>query len=164
MWARAPFTCLSLASVSMRECDRIHTAISNSKSMKRSVCFLSGGAEPWHHMVHGRWQGAINGGPHGGWAAHHACKKQTTVPIIRSQASVLMRFISKGRLCSSRPGKREQERQRERGGKRLTRCSHRRDDRGPVEVEHSKVGLTTLRPESPCAALFIKSCKDNNES
>ena len=54
--------------------------------------------------------------------------------------------------------------ERERGGKRLTRCSHRRDDRGPVEVEHSKVGLTTLRPESPCAALFIKSCKDNNES
>lgn len=52
----------------------------------------------------------------------------------------------------------------ERGRKRLTHCSHRRDDRGPVEVEHSKVGLTILRPESPCAALFIKSCKDNSEN
>lgn len=96
-----------------------HTAVSNSKSMKHSMCFLPGGAERY----------AITGGPRRELSYSSCMYETNTVPIIRSQASLLMWSISKARLCSLQPGKRE------RGRERLTRCSHHKDDWGPLKVE-----------------------------
>ncbi len=163
VWTRSQFTCLSLASVNTRERKRIHTAISNSKSMKHSMCFLPGGAETRQHSDHGQWRYAITGGPRRELSYSSCMYETNTVPIIRSQASILMWFISKARLCSSQPGKRERESERESEREINTLLTSRRrlgnSQSGATPVEQSKVGLTTSHPESPSAALFIKSCK-----
>lgn len=152
-------SCLSLAPVNTRDRIRIHTAISNSKSMKHSVCFLQGGAETRQHIDHRQRRDAISDGPRREQSYSSCMYETNTVPIIRSQASILMWFISKAQLCSSQPGKRERKRERE----ILAHCSQHRwlgtSQSGATSAEQSKVGLTTLHPESAPAALFIKSCK-----
>ena len=73
----------------------------------------------------------VTGGPRRELSYSSCMYETNTVPIIRSQVSLLMWSISKARLCSSQPGKRE----RELGRERLTHCSHHEDDWGPLKLE-----------------------------
>lgn len=132
VWARAQFTCLSLASVNTREHIRIHTAISNGESMKHSMCVLPGGS--WDEATHWPRAAALC---HNRWPPSraeplimHVWNKHSAHHQEPSFHSDVSYFQSSTLLLAAR-----KERERQRRRERLPHCSHHRDDRGPLKVE-----------------------------
>lgn len=133
---------------------RTHTAVSNSKSMKHSMCFLPGGAERY----------AITGGPRRELSYSSCMYETNTVPIIRSQASLLMWSISKARLCSLQPGKRERGREREINTPLTSQRWLGTSQSGATRVDRSKVGLTTSPRISLCCFILLSHAKEDNNN